>query len=103
MIINLKQTEIEAALKGYVAQQGISLTGKQVEISFTAGRKESGVSAELTIEEDVSIPTYPQNVAVIRSIKEEPKTQPEEVQEAIAEAAAEETQPEPVKTTSLFG
>jgi hypothetical protein len=33
MIINLKQSEIEAALKGYITQQGISLGGKQVTVS----------------------------------------------------------------------
>ena len=49
MIINLNQREIEAALRAYISQQGINLSGKQVEINFTAGRKESGISAELDI------------------------------------------------------
>ena len=55
MQINLKQNEIELALKNYIAQQGISLYGKEIGITFTAGRKESGISAELTIEE-IEIP-----------------------------------------------
>lgn len=57
MQINLKQYEIEVALKNYVAQQGISLYARDVSITFTAGRKESGISAEITIE-DSDIPGF---------------------------------------------
>ena len=49
MNVTLKQKEIEAALKLYALQQGIQLAGKNVLISFTAGRKDSGISAELDI------------------------------------------------------
>lgn len=45
------------ALRAYVVAQGINLTGKDVEISFTAGRRESGISADITIE-DAVIPGY---------------------------------------------
>lgn len=55
MQISLKQNEIEVALKNYVSQQGISLYARDVSIAFTAGRKESGISAEITIE-DADIP-----------------------------------------------
>lgn len=60
MQITLRQREIEAALKGYVLQQGINLTGKTIAIAFTAGRKESGISAEIDIEEAgyTGIPGY---------------------------------------------
>jgi len=51
MQIQLRQNEIEAALKMFIAQQGINLTGKTVEIAFTSGRKDNGLSAELTIED----------------------------------------------------
>ena len=57
MQINLKQTEIIAALKQYIAGQGISLQGKSVEMAFTAGRKEAGISVEISIE-DVSLPDF---------------------------------------------
>ena len=57
MIINLKQTEIEQALRAYVVAQGISLVGKDLSIAFTAGRRESGISAEISID-DVEIPGY---------------------------------------------
>ena len=57
MQIQLKQTEIIAALKQYITSQGINLVGKEVTISFTAGRKESGVTADLVIE-DTGIPGF---------------------------------------------
>ena len=57
MQINLKQTEIIAALKQYIAGQGISLQGKSVEMAFTAGRKEAGISVEISIE-DISLPDF---------------------------------------------
>jgi hypothetical protein len=57
MQINLKQAEIVQALRAYVVAQGINLTGKDVDISFTAGRRESGISADITIE-DAVIPGY---------------------------------------------
>lgn len=57
MQINLKQTEIIAALKQYIAGQGISLQGKSVDMVFTAGRKEAGISVEISIE-DVSLPDF---------------------------------------------
>ena len=55
MQIQLKQTEIIAALKQYITSQGISLNGKSVDISFTAGRKEAGITADISIE-DVGSP-----------------------------------------------
>ena len=57
MQVNLKQKEIETALRNYIAQQGIELYGKSVTISFTAGRRESGISAELIID-DQEIPGF---------------------------------------------
>ena len=57
MQINLKQTEIIAALKQYIASQGISIQGKSVDMAFTAGRKEAGISVEISIE-DVSLPDF---------------------------------------------
>lgn len=51
MQIVLKQSEIEAGLRAYIASQGINLSGRTVGITFTAGRKESGISAELEIND----------------------------------------------------
>lgn len=58
MNIILKQKEIEAALKLYALQQGIQLAGKNVLISFTAGRKDSGISAELDIADKVDTVSF---------------------------------------------
>lgn len=128
MIINLKQTEIVAALKLYISQQGINLTNKEIQVSFTAGRKDTGLSAELTIEDGagyVEIPgfTEPEFEAPVLTIvpniapvaDEDVKVFP--VTEAVVADAAELVDiqesmtaeadkiagvPEAVKTTSLF-
>ena len=125
MIINLKQTEIEQALRAYVVAQGISLHGKDLTISFTAGRRESGITAEVSIE-DVEIPGFtnsveevvvaaPTKAAVAAGAAAEPQVQ---MVEAAAEASeelmnkyleecvlseAEEPVVETKATVSLFG
>lgn len=117
MIINLKQLEIEQALRAYVAAQGISLVGKDLSIAFTAGRRESGISAEISID-DAEIPGYTNDLgasesaskdAVLSSapavvtetpVPQEPVgTEPDEFPD-IAEEATETTPKTPV---SLFG
>lgn len=123
MIINLKQTEIELALRAYVVAQGISLHGKDLSISFTAGRREAGITAEISID-DVEIPGYttitaepvvmskPTLIALspaIANVFKEPaeeipaveEAQPEAQEEAMPEA--EEPVVETKQTVSLFG
>jgi hypothetical protein len=51
MQISLKQREIENAIRAYISAQGINLTGKDVTIDFTAGRSQSGLTADINIEE----------------------------------------------------
>jgi hypothetical protein len=63
MLVSLKQTEIIAALKQYIASQGINLTDKIVDMAFTAGRRESGISVEISIEERNGVPNLPDRVA----------------------------------------
>lgn len=110
MQIQLKQAEIVTALKGYIVRQGISLEGKDVQISFTAGRKESGISADISIEdievpftedeepvaEAQVIPMRATTAPVDPTPKEEPTPEPAE-----ANVSAETEAPK--KTTSLFG
>lgn len=101
MQIHLKQPEIITALKQYISQQGINLTGKHVSISFTAGRKDTGVSADLNIE-DADIPgfTYGDdetNEAPVATLTVVTETK----EESLPVDTAEEVQP--AKTTSLFG
>lgn len=55
MQIQLKQTEIKKALEQYIANQGINLSGKSVDIQFTAGRKESGLTADIVIQDAPSV------------------------------------------------
>lgn len=55
MNINLKQPEIELAIRQYLERQGISLRSKSVTVDFTSGRGNNGLSAEVIIE-NVSIP-----------------------------------------------
>lgn len=49
MLIQLRQSEIETALRDYIVNQGISLIDRTVEISFTSGRKDNGISADMDI------------------------------------------------------
>lgn len=114
MIINLKQSEIELALRAYVVSQGISLHGKDLSISFTAGRRESGISAEISID-DVEIPGYTDSVAVVEAapiaapvvtlVQPVAVEAPEVVAEVAAPAVAEAVEPvaEVKPTVSLFG
>lgn len=117
MIINLKQTEIELALRAYVVAQGISLHGKDLSISFTAGRRESGISAEISID-DVEIPGYTNTVAEEVEVTKAPiismapaaaatttVTPAEEAQPVPQEEGQEDAAPvaEAKPTVSLFG
>lgn len=101
MIVNLKQHEIEAALRQYIAQQGININSKSVTISFTAGRKETGISAELDIE-DMEF-SEPENTEAIPQTPVAVPTGLINQEIAVAEAELEVTAEPEVKTTSLFG
>ena len=119
MQINLKQPEIIKALQLYIAQLGINLKGKTVAIKFTAGRGEAGLSADLVITEDTSLPDFGPDealaseqaaapavakLALVSNNAEAPVAEPETAQEtATAEPEAIEAVAEkPVKTASLF-
>jgi hypothetical protein len=90
MQIQLKQNEIEEAISQFVSQQGISLSGKTVSITFISGRKDNGLSAEVTIE---SSATNGKPLAAIpRSPEiEEPAKLIEDIKEVV-----------PTKAASLF-
>lgn len=111
MNIQLKQSEIIDALKQYIVKQGINLSGKEVAITFTAGRKEAGITADLVIEDGV-IPGFSE-------VEEETQTEitkPSSLKvvdnspdlEVAAEEQTEIQEPDPetevpvAKTTSLF-
>jgi len=109
MQIQLKQTEIIAALKQYISAQGINLAGKEVSISFTAGRKESGIIADLSID-DVAIPGFSDADAAVDAAAPALRVvatgavpgaaaQPEQAQAAPAEAETTDAEQKP---KSLF-
>lgn len=116
MLIQLKQTEIESALKMYIASQGISLEGRTVDIAFTSGRGGNGLTADLDIHDTVgyiapaivdvpeAIPTIPIKRATARS---EAKGLPLEAvveEDVVLEAPDDEIEQAPAETkTSLFG
>lgn len=95
MQIILKQSDIEQALKGHIKAQGINLTGKDVSMSFTAGRKEAGISVELNITDTTTaaapVPT-PFVPAVVKEVSLEelaPVAPASEEEETPAPAVAE--------------
>lgn len=91
----MKQSEIEAALKHFISSQGINLTGKIVEIAFTAGRKENGLTAEMQIEESGDIPGFTDYVAPV-ALKAVPTAREEAPAPAPAEPEPERAQPRPL-------
>jgi len=103
MQIHLSQNEIVEALKQYIEGKGISLATKQVSISFTAGRKGTGLSAELQIQ-DMDIPGYTDAEDPVPAITVSKVVAL--VQESETPTAAASTEEVPVdapsKTTSLF-
>ena len=104
MQINLKQSEIADALRQYVTQQGINLTGKSVDIAFTAGRKEGGLTAEINIE-DLDIPGFSNDSKQGQLTLVQPETAPAEdtAPEAMTQAYIPDSPViEAPKTTSLF-
>jgi hypothetical protein len=52
MQVTLNQAEIEKALINYVGQQGISITGKNVDVTLVAGRSPNGMTASINISND---------------------------------------------------
>lgn len=116
MQITLKQTDIEKSLKEYIATQGIRTEGKSVNIVFTAGRRGTGITAEIAVE-DIHQEVQPLTPMACGIQSAPPKEVIEEAN-SIAKAltgmptlAEPEPEPEPandtevapVKTTSLFG
>lgn len=51
MQILLNQREIETALVEYIGSQGITISGKHIEVTLTAGRAPNGMSATVDISE----------------------------------------------------
>lgn len=109
MQIQLKQAEIMTAIKQYVANQGINLNGKTVDISFSATRGAAGIIADVSIEE-VNIPGFTDStvddaakpaltVVSTATATEAPQAEVPEAKQAAEDAGQD---PAPAKATSLF-
>lgn len=101
MQIQIKQKEITDAVTDYIQRQGFNLEGKKVTVSFTAGRKEGGIYADIYINEDApadeeshAVPVKPKATVVTRDVAAPSDTQP--VEDVPPEAGGE------TKTNSLF-
>ena len=110
MRIQLRQTEIEEALQQYIANQGINLTGKVVEIGFTASRSADGLTADVDITNATDsaklAQAVPRAVKTEAQVSEQPAAPAEEAtaqEEQAPEAQAEEAQAKDVApASSLF-
>lgn len=79
MKLSLQQTEIEAAIRAYVTNQGINTSGKLVIMDFTMGRKGTGLTVEVDITSpregvtvtEVAIPVNPAVVVTAQTETEE--------------------------------
>ena len=116
MLIQIRQKEIETAIQMYIAAQGITLKGKSVSIAFTAGRRDSGLTADVDIVDTAPSKDFSEHLAamcapevVAQAVYETVEGHieaPAPVQEEVcAEADAEPVEEETTeaKTTSLFG
>lgn len=109
MTITLNQAAIETALVDYITKMGINTQGKTTEVSLTAGRKENGYSADVTIITGLEATTSAPVIRSVQSTKVEEPIAVQEVEEVVDEAPfeTEETQEEetvkPKKAANLFG
>ena len=88
MQISLNQTEIEKAVVNYIAEQGITIAYKDITVTFSAGRGENRLTADINIKPMGDILTSPAALAEV----------------AIAQAAeCEGDEPEPVVETKKVG
>lgn len=55
MKIQLTQANIVEGIKMYLQSQGIKLQGRDIQVLFTAGRKQSGLIADVDIEDKLDI------------------------------------------------
>jgi hypothetical protein len=102
MQVQLKQAELNAAVRQYVAAEGLSLVGKDVSIEFTAGRGENGITATVSIENGVTLPVLPDENDSAKPALTVVASNPSQVitggEEASAETASNEAKP----ASSLF-
>ena len=97
MLVQFNQREIVAALTQYLAYQGISTQNKTIDMAFTAGRKETGISVDINIE-DSDLPDLPVTADEVAENRSLLKVVPPTVDTTDEDEATPVTTP----TTSLF-
>lgn len=106
MRIQLRQTEIEEALQQYITNQGINLTGKIVEIGFTASRSADGLTADVDITNATDsvkpAQAIPRAVKTEAQVAEQPAAQAEEAPAQEEQAPEVETAEAPAKEATLI-
>lgn len=100
MRIQLKQSEIVAAICQYLAHEGINLANKQVEVSFTASRSQGETLADVDIEPMADRPVEP---VPVHRVTLEPLPVAEETTDTPVNADDEALEASPATKTSLFG
>ena len=110
MQITLKQSDIEQSLKDYIIKQGIRTDDKDVLIAFTAGRRGTGVTAEISIEDAKANQekVYTREIVleqVIQATVQEEETTilPPDERVLVPETPVAEPGLVPAKSVSLFG
>lgn len=101
MQVQLKQVEIEMALKAYITNLGIDLSNKTVTIVFTSGRRDNGLSADIEFVENKTIPGFT-DATPMRVV---PPAGPQQEQHAAADAPEQQQgaeDPTPSGKVSLF-
>lgn len=113
MKIQLTQTNIVAGIKMYLQSQGIKLQGRDIQVLFTAGRKQSGLIADVDIEDNSDIGTpitdvlYKGEEINLHSEDSKPcsfeKSYAAESEPTVVEETKEEVETAQVDKVSLFG
>lgn len=116
MQIQLKQNEIEEALRDFITKQGIRLQGLEVSMVFTSGRKDKGLTVDMDIPDLSPFPEYadeskPEEINTperhLKAINPTPSydaaEEPEEADLAPEHAPPEIEMEEVPKSNSIFG
>ena len=85
MKIELNSTEIDEAIKAKINDMGINTDGKDVSVKFTAGRKENGNTAEVTIEPATETSTKVNTEEVVSAPEKEEELAEEDEDSLFAE------------------
>ena len=114
MKIQLTQTNIVEGIKMYLQSQGIKMQGRDIQVLFTAGRKQSGLIADVDIEDNSDIGTpitdvpYKGDETILYPAETKPqsleKAYPVQAEPAVVEEIKEEeVETAQVDKVSLFG